>query len=138
MDDGTMERIFEPFFTTKDRAQGTGLGLSTVYGIVKQSGGYIHVDSAPGAGSRFKVWLPRAEGEAASEEPEEVTSPQPAGRATVLVVEDDEAVRALSTRLLRDHGYSVLEAGIAFLHKPFTAADLLMRVDDLLREPVGC
>jgi two-component system cell cycle sensor histidine kinase/response regulator CckA len=208
MDDGTMERIFEPFFTTKDRAQGTGLGLSTVYGIVKQSGGYIHVDSAPGAGSRFKVWLPCAEGEAASEEPEEVTSPQPAGRATVLVVEDDEAVRALSTRLLRDHGYTVLEAsdgmralqiagmnldtidllftdivlpglsgrevarrlltsrpdlkvlytsgftndnliqggiargvleaGIAFLHKPFTAADLLMRVDDLLREPVGC
>ncbi|HEX6432938.1 MAG TPA: PAS domain S-box protein [Gemmatimonadales bacterium] len=111
MDRQVQQRIFEPFFTTKAIGQGTGLGLSTVYGIVKQSGGFVWVYSEPGQGSVFKVYLP----EARALYPTEVTSDAPAtapqgGSETILVIEDEEVVRHLATRGLRDHGYTVLEA----------------------------
>ncbi len=110
IDAATRARIFEPFFTTKEVGRGTGLGLSTVYGIVKQNGGYIWVDSEPGQGSSFKVYLPRVEG--AASEPELDHLPRErTGHETVLVVEDEEEVRELVTMILgQEGGYDVLEA----------------------------
>jgi CheY-like chemotaxis protein len=111
MEPDVQERIFEPFFTTKAVGQGTGLGLSTVYGIVKQSGGYIWVYSEPGQGSVFKVYLPQARVEAAPEEPAAGAPQAPAGGSeTILVIEDEDIVRHLACRGLRDHGYHVVEA----------------------------
>jgi two-component system, cell cycle sensor histidine kinase and response regulator CckA len=105
------ERIFEPFFTTKPIGQGTGLGLSTVYGIVKQSGGYIWVYSEPGQGSVFKVYLPEARIPLESAEPAIHCATTPtAGSETILVIEDEDIVRTLACRGLKDHGYSVVEA----------------------------
>jgi PAS domain S-box-containing protein len=111
MDADVQERIFEPFFTTKPIGQGTGLGLSTVYGIVKQSGGYIWVYSEPDEGSCFKVYLPQARVAAEPDEPatELVTAPA-RGSETILVIEDENVVRKLACRGLRDHGYHVVEA----------------------------
>ncbi|HVD33107.1 MAG TPA: PAS domain S-box protein [Gemmatimonadales bacterium] len=111
MDDDVQERIFEPFFTTKPIGQGTGLGLSTVYGIVKQSGGYVWVYSEPGEGSVFKVYLPQARVASEPDEPaiEPVTAPA-GGSETILVIEDESVVRKLACRGLRDHGYNVVEA----------------------------
>ena len=111
MDADVQERIFEPFFTTKPIGQGTGLGLSTVYGIVKQSGGYIWVYSEPGEGSVFKVYLPQARVASQPDEPasELVTAPA-RGSETILVIEDEHVVRKLACRGLRDHGYRVVEA----------------------------
>ena len=102
-------RIFEPFFTTKPAGKGTGLGLSTVYGIVKQSGGYIWVYSEPGLGSAFKVYLPSfmAAPTTARDLVREIPS---GGRETLLVVEDEEMVRLLACRVLRERGYTVHEA----------------------------
>jgi len=110
MDSATKARIFEPFFTTKEPGKGTGLGLATVYGIVKQSGGCIHVDSAPGSGSRFKVYLPQTFEQfiAAPELPE--VRETIVGRKTVLVVEDEREVRELACEFLKAAGYSVLTA----------------------------
>ena len=106
-----LARVFEPFFTTKEPGKGTGLGLSTVYGIVKQSGGYVWADSEPGRGSLFRVYLPRV---AAPAEPVEAPPAAPAeGRAgggLVLLVEDEEGVRSLSRRILERRGYQVLAA----------------------------
>jgi PAS domain S-box-containing protein len=102
-------RIFEPFFTTKPVGQGTGLGLSMVYGNVKQSGGFVWVYSEPGQGTTFKVYLPRV-GEAAEEAAAASPVETPRGQETVLVVEDDELVRQLATRLLAAQGYVALEA----------------------------
>jgi len=108
-----MEKIFEPFFTTKGVGQGTGLGLSTVYGIVKQTGGYIYVDSKPGEGSTFRILLPRHVPEP-EEKPEEVkaaaASGDLTGSARILLVEDEEAVRAFAGRALTARGYTVYEA----------------------------
>jgi PAS domain S-box-containing protein len=112
MDEATVSRIFEPFFTTKEQGKGTGLGLSTVYGIVKQSGGSITVESAPGRGTTFRVCLPRLDAQAEENidrEPES-TSEAPRGKETVLLVEDEEIVRSLFSTTLRSAGYSVLEA----------------------------
>jgi PAS domain S-box-containing protein len=107
---GVMQHLFEPFFTTKAAGKGTGLGLSTVYGIVKQSGGYVWAESVPGSGSRFVVLLPRAaEEEAAPAAPDRPEPGQGAG-ATVLLVEDEETVRSLTRRVLWRGGYHVLEA----------------------------
>jgi two-component system cell cycle sensor histidine kinase/response regulator CckA len=105
-------KIFDPFFTTKPVGQGTGLGLATVYGIVKQSGGFITVDSEVGAGTAFKIYLPRQRVDASA--PVEAASPAAprdvTGQDTILLVEDEEAVRSFAARALRMRGYNVLEA----------------------------
>jgi two-component system, cell cycle sensor histidine kinase and response regulator CckA len=100
--------VFEPFFTTKEKGKGTGLGLATVYGIVKQSGGYIWVYSEPGQGTTFKIYLPRVEGVPLPAAPKPVASGSLRGSETVLVVEDEVAVRNLTRRVLEGYGYAVL------------------------------
>jgi CheY-like chemotaxis protein len=109
MDSETLARIFEPFFTTKGPGGGTGLGLATVYGIVKQSGGHIAVQSEVGRGSTFQIYLPRVTAERAAAEPER----RPAatgGSETVLLVDDDDGVRHVIQRVLQRAGYKVLGA----------------------------
>ncbi len=110
MDEATLTRIFEPFFTTKPKGQGTGLGLSMVYGIVKQSDGALGVRSEPGKGTAFEVFLPpaRQQGERSSETAG--TAKQTKGSETILVVEDESGVRKLMSAALRKAGYSLLEA----------------------------
>lgn len=110
MDIETQAHIFEPFYTTKAGKQGTGLGLATVYGIVKQSGGYIWVYSEPGKGSTFKVYLPRIQ--QAADAPVQASDKTPVrkGTETILLVEDEEGVRSLSELILKEQGYNVLVA----------------------------
>ncbi|HEX6104422.1 MAG TPA: PAS domain S-box protein [Gemmatimonadales bacterium] len=110
MDGPTQARIFEPFFTTKDPGKGTGLGLSTVYGIVQQSGGHVAVESAPGQGATFTVFLPRYEGSGAALPAHPDRRTLPGGHETLLLVEDEAAVRSSARRLLERYGYIVLEA----------------------------
>jgi two-component system cell cycle sensor histidine kinase/response regulator CckA len=110
MDADTMSHVFEPFFTTKGQGKGTGLGLSTVYGIVKQSEGYIYVYSEVGRGTTFKVYLPRVDAKTDVRPPKPAKSDQRLGTETILVVEDEEGVRGLIRSLLREKGYKVLEA----------------------------
>ncbi len=111
MDDETRARLFEPFFTTKATGRGTGLGLATVYGIVSQSGGGIRVRSALGKGTTFEILLPTSEGEATEASLERPHSAGRPGHETLLVVEDERALRKAMTRALRREGYTVLEAG---------------------------
>jgi two-component system cell cycle sensor histidine kinase/response regulator CckA len=110
MDEKTMSHVFEPFFTTKGPGQGTGLGLSTVYGIVKQSEGYIWVYSELGKGTTFKLYFPRYEESAPSDARPRAEVESPSGSETILVVEDDEPLRKLVIALLENKGYRVLEA----------------------------
>jgi len=110
MDDETQSKIFEPFFTTKKRGEGTGLGLSTVYGIVTQVGGTIEVDSRPGMGARFDVVLPLSEGRPVALDSTQELQPKEPRTETVLLVEDSIGFRALMADMLGDDGYAVLVA----------------------------
>jgi PAS domain S-box-containing protein len=110
MDAEVLAHLFEPFFTTKTVGQGTGLGLATVYGIVKQSGGYIQVDSAPGRGATFAIYLPRVADTGEAREGRGPGAPSARGSETILLVEDEDAVRELGREILEMHGYTVLEA----------------------------
>ena len=110
MDKETQLRIFEPFFTTKEKGKGTGLGLSTVYGIIKQSGGYVLVQSEPGQGTTFRIYLPRVEDALEPVGTAGTSSSQNGGSETVLLVEDEESVRQLVRETLESKGYKVLEA----------------------------
>ncbi len=113
MDQETMAHLFEPFFTTKEVGQGTGLGLSTVYGIIKQSGGHISVYSEPGIGTTFKIYLPRVEQEPHVAETKNPLTATTRGSETILLIEDEQSVRALVRRILDERGYHVLEAANA-------------------------
>ncbi|HET9406406.1 MAG TPA: PAS domain S-box protein [Candidatus Sulfotelmatobacter sp.] len=110
MDKETQSRIFEPFFTTKEKGKGTGLGLSTVYGIVKQSGGYVMVQSELGSGTAFRIYLPRVDEAAAADGSTPAARAAAGGCETVLLVEDEESVRELVRDTLKAKGYHVLEA----------------------------
>ncbi len=127
MDRDTLSRVFEPFFTTKEGGKGTGLGLATVYGIIKQSGGDIEVESSPGNGATFRIYLPRVEAPKEDDwSPEAHPRPAP-GHETVLLVEDEEMLRKLVHQILTDNGYRVLAAS--------SGPDAL-RVCEELREPL--
>ncbi len=110
MDRKVQEHIFDPFYTTKEKGRGTGLGLATSYGIVKQNNGFIWVYSEPGHGSTFKIYLPGVKGDVKAEEKEQPSVEYLNGSETVLVVEDDNSLRRLAQKTLRSHGYSVLVA----------------------------
>lgn len=110
MDRETQSRIFEPFFTTKELGRGTGLGLSTVFGIVRQNNGYVWVYSEKGKGTTFKVYLPRSEKQGIMVKKEELSSSQIQGNETILLVEDDKALRDLAKQMLEGYGYTVLPA----------------------------
>ncbi|MEX2287975.1 MAG: GAF domain-containing protein [Planctomycetaceae bacterium] len=110
MDEATQARIFEPFFTTKAPGKGTGMGLSTVYGIVQQSGGFIILDSKPGKGTTFAVYLPRVKEALATQQVDAQPTELPRGSETVLVVENEDTVRGVVRRILELRGYTILEA----------------------------
>ena len=114
MSSGVKRHIFEPFYTTKGVGRGTGLGLSTVYGIVRQSGGCVWVESEPGRGAVFKIALPQARSRATPRDEQKSQAATLGGHETVLVVEDQIEVRKLACEILRGHGYQVLEASMAF------------------------
>jgi PAS domain S-box-containing protein len=140
MDAETVSRAFDPFFTTKDPGRGTGLGLSTVYGIVRQSGGTVWIDSAPNAGTRVHVCLPRETERHAEREPAREAPPRARTPGTVLVVEDEETVRDLITRVLRGAGHTVIaaadgEAGLEAGLRLGRALDLL--VTDIVMPRLG-
>jgi len=130
MDRLTLEQVFEPFFTTKGMGEGSGLGLATVYGIVRQNGGDIDVHSAPGAGSTFALYLPlRADADGRDDEPDKGVD-LPRGQQTLLLVEDEEGVRRLAARMLGELGYTVVEA--ATPHQGLSLAQAHPGVIDLV------
>jgi signal transduction histidine kinase/CheY-like chemotaxis protein len=110
MDEATRVRVFEPFFTTKPAGQGSGLGLASVYGILRQSGGAIAVESAPNRGTRFRIYLPRAQGSGRSPDAAAPARPDASDRGTVLLVEDEPSIRTVTARVLRQRGHTVLSA----------------------------
>jgi CheY-like chemotaxis protein len=122
MDRDTLKNLFEPFFTTKEMGKGTGLGLATIYGIVKQNSGFINVYSEPGQGSTFNIYLPRVAAE--GREPGDVAREKTAagGTETILVVEDEPAILRMTCMMLEQKGYTVLPAA--------TPADALEKVEN--------
>jgi CheY-like chemotaxis protein len=131
MDAATLTHIFEPFFTTKERGKGTGLGLATVYGIVKQSDGYIAVDSTPGKGTSFQIYLRQYSGRSTEEEPGAVPEEALRGSETILLVEDAEPLRKLAQTFLEGGGFLVLpadcgEAAMEVAARHGKAIDLLL------------
>jgi nitrogen-specific signal transduction histidine kinase/ActR/RegA family two-component response regulator len=132
MDPATMARIFEPFFTTKEPGKGTGLGLSTVHGIVHQSGGHLALDSAVGRGTTFTIYLPRVPDQVGSAAARSQSHPElVGGSGTVLLVEDDEDLRRLTSELLHESGYTVVEAAdpleaLTVSDRPGLVIDLLL------------
>jgi PAS domain S-box-containing protein len=135
MPDDVVTRAFEPFFTTKEIGQGTGLGLSQVYGFVKQSGGHVKIYSEPGQGSTVKIYLPRATGKKSGEQRgPSVSAPQAYGKEAILVVEDDDNVRAFISETLEELNYVVLQAGDA--PSALQALDAAERVDLLLTDVI--
>ena len=130
MDAETLTRLFEPFFTTKEAGEGTGLGLAVVHGIVRQHEGAVHVESEPGRGTAFAIYLPQAVESGATAESAPAIFPPLTGHGTILLAEDDEQVRVLTGEILAMNGYTVLQAahgaealrivGQQMLRKPFT------------------
>jgi two-component system, cell cycle sensor histidine kinase and response regulator CckA len=110
IEESAISRIFEPFFTTKRAGEGTGLGLAMVYGFVKQSGGHVEVESEPGRGTTFRLFLPHGDARGGDAAPSAELGTPAGGTETVLLVEDEEAIRRLMSRTLRSNGYTVLEA----------------------------
>jgi CheY-like chemotaxis protein len=110
MDKETLAHVFEPFFTTKDVGAGTGLGLATVYGIVKQNDGFINVYSEPGQGTTFSIYLPRHADKAEQASTEDAAEPLVRGHETILLVEDEPAILEMTAEMLQLHGYVVLAA----------------------------
>jgi len=116
MSKDVVEKIYEPFFSTKEVGKGTGLGLSTVYGIIKQTGGFIFCESQLGTGTTFRIYLPRHAAEAVEDvvppktEKKEAKRKDLTGNGTILLVEDEEAVRAFASRALAQRGYTIVEA----------------------------
>jgi len=135
MDGSVQEHLFEPFYTTKEPGKGTGLGLATVYGVVKQSGGSICVYSEAGHGTSFKVFLPRVESAGDAATPFEPILPGLRGAETILLVEDQPEVRSVVEKILTRHGYSVVAAdnGAEALH---TATTYPGRIDLLISDAV--
>lgn len=135
------ERIFDPFFTTKSDGKGTGLGLSTVYSIIKQSGGYIWVYSEPNQGTTFKIFLPRVSEDADEITCEEAADNFPQGEETILLVEDEDSLRDLTAKVLRDQGYTVLEAAngdeALRLAREFSRQTIHLLVTDLVMPKMG-
>ena len=113
IDENIKAHIFEPFFTTKEKGKGTGLGLAVIYGIITQCDGYIVIDSAPNKGTTFKIFFPTTEGVVGAKNGEQSVQEPCRGTETILLVDDDEAVRTLLRRVLRQHGYALLEAARA-------------------------
>jgi CheY-like chemotaxis protein len=110
MDTEVQQHIFEPFFTTKEVGKGTGLGLATVYGIIKQSGGYVSVETKPNEGTTFNIYLPRVPDDSKVSEENYTPREIPRGTETILLVEDEDMVRSLSREILETYGYRVIEA----------------------------
>ena len=135
MDAATQARIFEPFFTTKEPGKGTGLGLSMVHGVVRQHGGAIQVRSVLGGGTTFEIYLPQVEAATEAARADEPAARETAGRETILLVEDEDDVRALAREVLERQGYTVLEAsdGLQALRHLETGAD---RIDLVLTDVV--
>ncbi len=111
MDKETISRIFEPFYTTKELGKGTGLGLATVYGAIKQNNGFVNVYSEPGQGTTFSLYLPRYVGQKSEQQTEGGTVPVPRGQETILLVEDEPAILNMAATMLENQGYTVLKAG---------------------------
>ncbi|MCE5228409.1 PAS domain S-box protein [bacterium] len=140
MDEEVRSKIFEPFFTTKEQGRGTGLGLATVFGIIKQSDGYIDVISQPGVGTCFKIYLPNVAQKHGARRDEDGDSQIPFGTEKILLVEDEEAVRRIARLALETHGYSVMEASdgkaaIELAEDPANPFDLL--VTDVVMPGIG-